>query len=251
MRNAATIVCRSLSKAAICADLGEHVAFATHCLYPSNKAVTVYISGGANECVVSDYGGAVDEISTAGLSIPDTNKMLRQFCRPVGLNVSHGQIVSPPVPITACMSAVVAVANASRDAAMWGVANLKPRRKRNLVAEISNILGRHFAADKIRASEAITGASNRRYEIDWVIPLSSTRKLLIDSVLPEPNSVNAKAVAHMDIHGSNGKDQATLVSLLAYDDDDEWKSSDLRLLQMAGKLTPISSMDRTIEQLAS
>lgn len=221
-------------------NVGPYLAIPTQCLYPSNKSVTVYVSGGEHSCVVSDNGGAVDEITGAGFEIPYVHGFLSQFCRPRGLMESKGQILSPPMPTEDVAAGIVAVANASSEAATWGMHNLKPRRKRNLMAELSALLGRLFVPEHILAREAITGASNRRYHIDYAVRMPLDHLLLIDTVLPEASSINAKVVAHLDIQRTQN---SRYESLLTYDDEDEWKASDLGLLRTAARLVPISALD--------
>ncbi len=244
---------KSLNDYAAYVGVGSDVAVPTHCLYPSNKVVSVMISGGPRECVVSDNGGAISELTTSGLLLSNKDghfAHIKDLCKDRGVKFSQGQVVSPPVPIEGLVSALVMVANASKDIANWGIQSIKPRRKRNMRSEVSRILGRHFSADQISALEHVTGASTRRYPVDWVVRVDSAWRLLVDVVLPEPSSINAKAIAHMDIHGLQGKKNdlgdVKFESVLTYDADDEWKSSDLSLLQMAGKLVPMSALEKSL-----
>ena len=257
MNAIASSICETLGASAICMEYGPYVAVSTHCLYPSNKAVTVYISGGARECVVSDNGGAIDELTTAGLTVGGRDGIFRQMksiCKDRGLHIQRAKIVSPPVPLEAVPTALVMVANAARDVAIWGMQNIRPRRKRDMKAVISNTLAKYFSPERIMAEEQVTGASTRRYRIDWVVRLSDRARLLVDSVLPEPASINAKAVAHMDIHrlaaDSANNESPMFNSCLAYDPDDEWKSSDLSLLQMAGKLVALPTLSKALKQIS-
>ncbi len=108
-------------------------AVATHCLYPSNTAVTAFITGGpVNGFVVSDNGGAISTLTARGLLVANADKMLKQFCVRRGLQPSEGAIVTRPVPRMALVPAIVMVANAASAAAHWGVENLKPRHRRDL-----------------------------------------------------------------------------------------------------------------------
>lgn len=250
-------ICRALGESAPCVSVGNAVAVPTHCLYPTNKAVSVLISGGPRECVVSDNGGALDELTACGLTefVTESFKLhVSSVCKGRGVRYSNGHIVSPPVPLEGLPTALAMVANTSSEVAHWGLRSLKPRRKRSLRSEISRILGHYFSAEQILAQEHITGHSTRRYPIDWVIRMSSSAKVLIDMVLPEPSSINAKAIAHMDIRGishlPNSASEGHFETFLAYDDEDEWKSSDLSLLKMAGRLVPLKTFDRSISKLA-
>lgn len=109
-------------------NLDGRAAIATHCLYPSNQTVTVYVSGGKNEIMVSDGGGSADVMTHHGCNIPNMDKFLSRFCRPKGLKVKNGEIYTPLLPIDAFQAAVVMVANASAAAANYGVDRKKMPR---------------------------------------------------------------------------------------------------------------------------
>ena len=220
-------------------------AVTTHCLYPSNSAVTVYVSGGPSGAVVSDEGGAASVLAEHGRVVPDIDRYLKRFCHR-GLKTSGGKIFTPPVSAEQLTAAVMLVANASSEAAKWGVENLRVSRQRNLRKELYDALSRHFPKEQIDRQHRITGKSNRQYRFDNVVKLSDGRILVVDAVVPDPNSINAHAVAHLDL---SRRGEERILQRMVYDEEADWQSSDLNLLQMAAKLVPLSGFDASLDRL--
>lgn len=218
----------------------ERIAVPTHCLYPSNAGVTVFVSGGPNGAIVSDDGGAIDELSTHNRMVPDPDRFLRRFCRPAGLKSERGKIYSPAVVSDQLISAVILVANASAMAAHYGFENIKLRHRRDLRQELRNILERNFAKDRIETERELAGKSTRAYRFDRVVRINQNHLLVIDAVLPDPNSINSHAIAHIDLRQLEDEN---IVQRMVYDDQEEWRSADLNLLQMAAPLVPISGLE--------
>ena len=72
---------------------------------------------------------------------------------------------------------------------------------------------------------------------------------MIDSVLPESSSINARVVSHLDV---SQNDELEIVQRIVYDAEDRWRAPDLKLLQMAAPLIPFAmvrpSLDRVVAQ---
>ena len=89
-------------------DEEGRVAVPTQFLYPSNDAVTVFVSTGTvGNYRVSDDGGALDQLSIHGLHIDGGDRFLRRICKRRGLSSSDGIILSSFIP----MEAIAAVPN--------------------------------------------------------------------------------------------------------------------------------------------
>ncbi len=74
----------------------------------------------------------------------------------------------------------------------------------------------------------------------------ASRRLLIDTVVPESASINAKAVSHIDVGRNEDLD---LTQRIVFDDQDHWDASDLNLLQMAAQTVPISRFSGSLDRL--
>ncbi|MEQ8246376.1 MAG: hypothetical protein RID42_01715 [Alphaproteobacteria bacterium] len=230
------------------AEAGSRIAVPTHCLYPSNSSVTVYVTGGALEIRVSDEGGAIDEISAHGLKVEDADRLLHPFCKRAGLRHDKGAIYSPSVPIERLPSMVVLVANASSAAAKAGLDKFKIRLRRDLKEELRRVLQLRFSEERIHSHSVLTGQSTRQYHFDNVVDIGSKKRLVMDAVLPDAASINAKAVAHLDL---KQVDDSTIIQRIVYDDQDKWASADLNLLQTVATIVPFSAIDRQLDRIGA
>jgi hypothetical protein len=206
------------------------------------------VTGGMREVVISDEGGALDAITAHGLPVANAKKMLAPFCKAAGLKTDGGKIFSPPVPLDAVAGVVALVANASAQAAHHAIDNIKIRRRRDLRLAISDVLQSRFAISHIKHEYQITGHSNKLYRFDTVVEIGGEKRLIIDAVLPEPTSINARVVSHLDVKHSN---DPTLIQRIVYDDEEEWDASNLQLLQMASTLVPFTMMGPSIDRISN
>ena len=229
-----------------CVDVGERIAVPTQCLYPSNASVTVYLTGGPQGARVSDEGGAIDELSAHGRSPGNPDRYLRRFCNRAALMSERGKIYSPVVPLSGLAAAITLVANTSAAAAHWGIEHLKFPRRRDLRKELYEVLRLRFPEDRIEGGRRLTGKSTRQYRFDQVVRLNGERLLVIDSVLPDANSINSHTVAHLDIRQN---DDPNVLQRLVYDDEEHWNAADLNLLQMAATLVPFSNVGSSLDRL--
>ncbi len=227
---------------------GERFAVPTQCLYPSNDCVVVYVYGGENECVVSDGGGALDEISSHGITVENPMKLLKQFSIGRGIITNGQKVFTNRVPWEALVSAIVLVANASAEAANWAVDNMKPKVRRNIKSALLSTLCLYYSRDRIKTDERLTGKSARSYRFDNVVMIGEGKKLLVDAVIPEPGSVNARVVAHLDV---SRNEDSNVIQRIVYDDDDKWSSADLNILQMAAELVPLTRAAMNFDRLSS
>lgn len=216
----------------------DALAVHTHCLYPDNSVVTVLVRGGPGYgFMVSDDGRAVDELTAHNREVPNANRFLSRFCRREGLTAENGEIRSGRVDATGLASAVSFVANASARAVYRGLEVLKIRRPRNLKEDLAGLLHATFPVQNIRKGVRIQGGSTRTYRFESVVDFGP-RRLVIDPVTRDPNSINAHAIAHMDIGNLRDPD---IQQRLVYDERDEWPAADLALLQTAAKIVPFSN----------
>lgn len=219
---------------------------ATQCLYPSNAPVAVLIQGRTDEFVVSDDGGAVDQVESAGVPFPDPDRRLKPMLRRKGLKIASGAIHSPRVPPVGLPAAVALVANASKEAAHWGLMHLRPRRARDLASEVKRIIDGFGGLG--RTGELFVGASNKQHAFEFVLRPKPNLVLLIDPVLNDPSSINAKVVAHIDVRqaGNDNVEQR-----LIYDDEEDWGAADLNLLKVGATPIPLSQFNGVLQRLVA
>lgn len=220
------------------------IAVPTHCLYPSHAIVNVYIRGGKTGAIVSDEGGAIDELTTYNRKITNPDRLLRRFCRRTGLEAKHGKIYSPSVEPQQLAASVMFVANASAAAVTWGLEHLKTHRRRDIRKELESLIERTFPDASIM-TERLSGKSTRQYKFEHVVHIGDHR-LVIDPVVPDANSINSHAIAHLDLRQL----QDELISQrLVYDDEAEWNAADLNLLRMAAPLVPFSKAGAGLQKV--
>jgi hypothetical protein len=177
--------------------------------------------------------------------VPNPDRFLRRFCTK-GIGAIDGKLVSPAVPAPQLTSAVMLVANASAAAAHWGVEHLKVKRHRDLRAALYGSLAKHFAAERIERQGHLFGKSNKRYRFDNVVTLNASHKLVVDAVQPDPNSINSRTVAHLDVRQL---EDPNIIQRIVYDQEEDWDSADLNLLQMAATLIPLSHLEHGLTRL--
>jgi len=225
---------------------GDHLRISTHCLYPSNATVNVYVRGGASEFVVSDDGGAIEEIAGAGFRDRLTDRQIRGAVGRQGLKVENGVIYSPPVSLKALPAAILLVANASKETADLALSRLRMTVTRDFKAALTDLLQRHFH-DNLKTAKVI-GHSNKPHTFSNVIWLSGDRRLLVDPVVNDASSVNARLASNLDVKMAA---DPLIDQLIVYDDTQEWSSSDLKLLQIAAPTVPFSRAEREIVKRAA
>lgn len=222
------------------------VPVTTTCLYPSNAMVTVFVRGGPNGAVVSDDGQAIDELTALNRDIPDADRFLYRFCRQSGMKAEKGVIFSPRIEWRQLSAAIAFVANTSAAAVTAGLQSLKTRRGRDLHKELDDLLFRSFPEDRIKRKFRVVGQSTRSYSLDIVHVNSHI--LIVDSVVPDPNSIHSRATAHFDI---GRRQDDSIIQHLVYDDEENWKAADLNLLQTVTTIVPLSQAEPVMREYAS
>ncbi len=219
----------------------------TQCLFPSNSNVAVSVRGGGNAFIVSDDGAALSEIASSGTSERPSDRQIRMVIGKQGLKVEKGVIFSPPVAEAEIPFAVILVANAAKTVADWGLEHMRLAAPRNFRKDLADLLKRHFH-DNLKGDQPILGKSNKPHKFGHVIYLESEKKLLVDPVVNDSSSINARLVANMDVKMLN---DPNIKQLIVFDDRLEWSASDLHLLSLGGPLIGFSRAETEIERLAA
>jgi len=231
-----------------CDRAHDGVWVTTHCLYPSNSSVRVLVRGEADEFVVSDEGGAVDEVISLGLAFPDAERIIRRMARRQGLKVAKGQVYSPSVGVDGIGAAVILVANVSKEAAHWGVDHMGFSTPRNFRVELTKLIDGLVGPEIVHEQDGhLVGASNKPHRFEHMIRLSG-RIILIDPVMNDASSINAKVVAHLDVRGAEHRN---LDQRLVYDDEAKWLAADLNLLRVGATPVPFSQMPEVLPRLVA
>jgi hypothetical protein len=225
----------------------DSIRVGTQVLYPSNSAVTLQIRG-STRFVVSDQGGALDEITGSGRWETPSDRRIQGIIANFGLKVSDGVIYAPAVSFEALPAAILLVANASKAVAEWAYAHIRFTVTRNFKKDLEFILHRHFN-ENLKNNTDIVGESNKAHKFAHVIYLEKQRKLLVDPVINDASSINARVVANMDVRM---RSDPSIDQVIVYDDRLPWKASDLKLLRVGTpNVVPFSSAEPTIQRMAA
>ncbi len=242
------LLSRGLAEIADVNAIADGVMVTTHCMYPSNGLVRVFVRGGGETIVASDDGGAMEEATAAGIPIDrDYTRQLTHVIKAHGVSISDGVIVTPRMPIEAAPLAVLLVANAAQEAARWMFDHAKIKRSRDFKALLTEFLMQKFD-DRVTHNTVIVGHSNKPHKFANVLTLEEGRRLIIDPVSNEASSINARVVANLDVKAVQ---DPKLMQRIVYDDEDEWSPADLNLLQVGAPVIAFSRVTEVIERLAT
>ena len=225
--------------------LDTAVRVTTHCLYPSNGLVDVFVRGGKHQATVSDQGGALSEAFGAGIEKRPSDRTLITMMRDRGLKFSDGAIVSPSVPIEEIAAAIILVANASRDLASHLYESANVRVSRDFRVALRTLLKQQFDE---RVSENEVAGKYKVHTFTNVVTFPNNSRLIIDASTKDASSINARVVANLDVFQLG---DPTIKQRIVYDDEEAWSPDDLNVLQMAGApLVRFSAVQETILRLA-
>lgn len=225
-------------------ETGGGVRVATHCMYPSNGLVSVFVRGGENTFVVSDEGGAIRELTSSGVDLQHSSKSIYHLAASYGVIYRNGVISSPMTTLNELPAAIIMVANSSKEVAAHLFNHTTIRRKRNFKELVHQFLSARFNGERVKAMEFV-GESNKPHKFENVVVLDGERRLIVDPVVRDAASINARVVANFDIRSKNlpGIEQRII-----YDDEDAWAPSDINLLTFGAKVIPFSKADSALQQ---
>jgi hypothetical protein len=227
-------------------DMPDGVNVTTNCLYPSGGFVRVSVRGGGESFVVSDNGGALQEVESAGLTWsklqPKVRALLPEVCAMQEGNIRSAVVSKADLPFV-----IVAVANASKDVAEHLFRTLTIKRDYDFKQLVAAFLQQTFP-DRVRHNQIFIGASNKAHNFDNVVIFPSGAKLIVDPVLNDPNSCNARMVANFDVKQAHIEG---LEQRIIFDDQERWSPTDINLLTMAATMVPFSKSGQVFRKLAA
>lgn len=208
-------------------EIPNGVRLSTHCLYPSNAPVRVLVMGAGDSFTVSDEAGAFREAFLAGGEVDYSDRKFAKAMSAQGLHMKDGVISSPTVSREALPTAIMLVANASKETADWIFEHWKINHARKFKEILKELLRAEFP--KVH-EQSIVGESNKPHTFENVVQFMNGSRLLVDAVVKDANSINARVVANLDIANAGYEN---LHQRIVYDDDDEWSAADLSLLRVS------------------
>lgn len=225
----------------------DGVRVPTHGFYPSNSFVQVIVRGGESSFYVSDDGGAIHEIESAGVEITNPDRLLRNIVTQHGLRIEKGVIKSDFVDATSIPVAVAAVSNASRECAEFLFHHAKIKIQRDIKKLVSDYLYKTFD-NRLLKDNIVIGKSNKPHKFNSIVRLTSGKRLIVDPVLYQINAINSHVIANLDVANAQYPD---IEQRIIYDDEENWRAEDLNLLQVGATVVPFSNAPNVIERIAS
>ena len=171
---------------------GRGLWIAAHRPHPSDAPVRVLVQGRMARFVVSDGGGAVDQVESAGIAFGEAVERLQPLAGRQGLLLPNGAIRSPRVPVDGPGAAIVRVADASEEAAPRGMTHLRPAATGSFKDGVDRVVAAFRNAD-LHRSERATGASNKQHPFEYALRPGGGRPILLEAVHDGHASTSATA----------------------------------------------------------
>jgi hypothetical protein len=232
----------------LCDYDGSVYTVTTHCQLPNGSLVKLRIRRAEDGWVVSDGGAAIDEAVASGISRPSFGLNVRRALRLKGLHLAEGRIESPKIGEESLFNAVVVVANACRDIAETLIFVGSVSDEETLERRTRQILIGRFHTWVLKKPVIINGASDRQHKFDTALDLPDGRKVLVDVVRHQGNSINSAIVSNLDIARLNNDH---IVQRIVFDPTEDWKSEEIELLSVGATPVALPSLADAIERLAA
>jgi hypothetical protein len=232
----------------LCSFNGSEYVIITHCQLPNGSLVKLHVRRSGADWIVSDGGAAVDEAAASGIDKPMFGLNVRRAIRSKGLHFIDGRIESPKVGENSLFNAVVVVANACRDIAETLIYVGGAQLGESLERRARKILIGRFHAWVLAKPVLINGASDRQHKFDTAINLPDGRKILIDAVRHQGNSINSSIVANIDVRRLNNPN---IVQRIVFDPEENWKNEDIELLGVGATPVALPSLVDSVERIAA
>lgn len=110
------------------------------------------------------------------------------------------------------------------------------------------ILVTKFHAWVLSKPVTINGASERQHKFDTALKLPDGRRVLIDVVKHQGNSINSAVVANLDVQRL---DDPNILQRIIFDPDENWKPEEIALLEVGAPPVALPSLASAIERIAA
>lgn len=241
--------CAAIRSWELCARLGEEYLFTTHCQLPNGSLLKLRIRpAGEQMWIVSDGGAALDEAVASGISHPAFTLNVRRAIRSKGLSFVDGRIESPKIDLSSLFVATVVVANATRDVAEALLMVGSDTTELTLSRRTRELLVSKFHSWVVAKAVTLSGASERLHKFDNALDLPDGRRVLIDIVKHQGNSINSTVVANLDVRRL---ENPHLIQRIVFDPEANWKPEEIALLGVGATPVALPSLADAINRIAA
>lgn len=220
----------------------------THCQMPNGSLVRVRIHEVGGMWVVSDGGATLEEAAASGIDKPLFGLNVRRAIRAKGLAFVDGRIETPRIGPESLFNGVVVVANTARDIAETLIYVGGAEYGETLEKRTRRILVGRFQSWVLSKPIIISGASERDHKFDNALDLPDGRKVLVDVVKHQGNSINAAVVANLDVRRL---ENPKLVQRIVFDPSENWKNEEIALLGVGAIPVAIDGLADSIDRIAA
>lgn len=241
-------ICATVRAWPICEHLENEHVIITHCQLPGGSLVKVRVRRSGQGWIVSDGGAALDDAVAAGVERPIFGLNVRRVLRSKGLSFVEGRIESPSIQLESLYNATVIVANTARDIAETLIMVGGNADSETLEKKTRRILVTRFHSWVLAKPVIIHGASEREHTFDNALDLPDGRKVLVDVVKHQGNSINATVVANLDVQRLNN---SKLVQRIVFDPTEAWKREEIELLGVGAVPVALPALADAIGRIAA
>jgi hypothetical protein len=241
-------ICSIVRSWPLCERVGDEHIVVTHCQFPNGSLIKVRIRKSGNGWIASDGGASLDEAVSSGVDKPIFGMNVRRAIRAKGLAFSEGRIETPRVGVESLFNAVVVIANTARDIAETLIFVGSAFSEETLETRARKILIGRFHSWVSSKPIIIPGASEREHKFENALDLPDGRKVLVDVVKHQGNSINSTVVANLDIQRLNNP---KFVQRIVFDPTENWKNEEISLLGVGAMPVSLPSLADSIERIAA
>lgn len=181
----------------VCEPTPNGARIATHCLYPSFEQVSVFVRKTGDRYIVTDGGQAVSVAWTHGKDGRAVFNGLKKAALHYGCEVQSQEILAEAAGDDWLLQAIMAVANASSQAAHAALEKSNFTNEQRLVNRIDRVVQRSKIGFETRVGYDVVGNSGKTHRFDLLL-FAENQQILVDVVVPHHNSVAAKYLALSD-----------------------------------------------------
>ncbi|MBA2770662.1 MAG: hypothetical protein H0U34_01400, partial [Sphingomonas sp.] len=94
----------------------------------------------------------------------------------------------------------------------------------------------------------VRGHSEKEHKFDTALVLPDGRKVLVDTVRHQANSINSAVVANLDV---KQLDDPSIIQRIVFDPLEEWRPEEISLLRVGATPVALPQLARSIERAAA
>lgn len=181
-----------------CKETDNGARIRTTCVFPSFEPVFVYVVRLGDGFVVHDAGETMGVILSHGQDGDAAKRIIRTECKRYDLTCEGRRISLKIDALEWLETAIVSVANTAASAAQQAMTAAKRKAERDLTDTLYELLVPKVAKGTLAKNFDFQGTSGRKYHFDLAVR-GRDDLTLIQTVLPNANSLNSKFVSLSDI----------------------------------------------------